>query len=323
MRSVLNKPYYRSMDDISILQKIAKKYSLKMTGDPEPLHGGLMHKVYKVNREQKTVIIKLLNPSIMQRPDAMHNFALAEQQEQQLEETSIPILQVLSIHGRKMQEMDGMYFYVFDYFEGKSLKTDEITAFHCSQIGEALAKIHGIDQRNEKMKDRDRNIYVLLKETMPVIKACEYRRNKALNKLPPVMSICHNDMDSKNVLWDGKEYRIIDLECLSYNNPYCEMMELALNWSGFDIGLQDYSLLHTFLQSYESAGGKLPTDWEPIYDFCTDKTEWLAYNIKRVLGIDCLEEEKEIGRKEIEKTIQQIPFYHEHRREILAHFQYR
>ena len=298
-----------------------------------------MNKVYKVNTEQRAYVIKLLNPFIMHRPDAMYNFALAEQLEQRLEETSIPILPALSIHGSKMQEIDGTYFYVYDYFKGKALKTDEITTFLCAQIGEVLAKIHGIERRNEKqniqeshvewemylqkMKDRDRNIYVLLKETMPVIKACEYRRNKALNKLPPVMSICHNDMDSKNVLWDGKEYRIIDLECLSYNNPYCEMMELALPWSGFDIGLQDYSLLHTFLQSYESAGGKLPTDWEPIYDFCTDKTEWLAYNIKRVLGIDCLEEEKEIGRKEIEKTIQQIPFYHEHRREILAHFQYR
>ena len=220
LRSVLNKPYYRSMDDISILQKIAKKYGLKMTGDPEPLHGGLMNKVYKVNREQKTVIIKLLNPSIMQRPDAMHNFALAEQQEQQLEETSIPILQVLSIHGRKMQEMAGMYFYVFDYFEGKSLKTDEITAFHCSQIGEALAKIHGIDQRNEKqdieesyvewemylekMKHTDQNIYVVLKEALLVIKESERKRNAAIEKLPHIVSICHNDWTAKMCSGMGK-----------------------------------------------------------------------------------------------------------------------
>ena len=136
-----------------------------------------MNKVYKVNTEQRAYVIKLLNPFIMHRPDAMYNFALAEQLEQRLEETSIPILPALSIHGSKMQEIDGTYFYVYDYFKGKALKTDEITTFLCAQIGEVLAKIHGIERRNEKqniqeshvewemylqkMKDRDRNIYVL------------------------------------------------------------------------------------------------------------------------------------------------------------------
>ena len=51
------------------------------------------------------------------------------------------------------------------------------------------------------------------------------------------------------------------------------MMELALPWSGFDNGKQDYSLLHAFLQNYEKAGGILPTDWQPIYDNSTDKTQ--------------------------------------------------
>ena len=198
MCSVLNNPYNKSMDDILILHKIAEKYGWKITGDPEPLHGGLMNKVYKVNTEQRAYVIKLLNPFIMHRPDAMYNFALAEQLEQRLEETSIPILPALSIHGSKMQEIDGTYFYVYDYFKGKALKTDEITTFLCAQIGEVLAKIHGIERRNEKqniqeshvewemylekMKHTDQNIYVVLKEALLVIKESERKRNAAIEK---------------------------------------------------------------------------------------------------------------------------------------------
>ena len=58
--------------------------------------------------------------------------------------------------------------------------------------------------------------------------------NEAIKKLLPVKAICHNDMDSKNVLWIGDEFKLIDLECLRYSNPYLELFELALCWSGYE-----------------------------------------------------------------------------------------
>lgn len=33
-----------------------------------------------------------------------------------------------------MQELDGQYFYVYEWFDGKSLKDDEITIEHCKKI---------------------------------------------------------------------------------------------------------------------------------------------------------------------------------------------
>ena len=81
-----------------------------------------MHKVYKVDTDQGIYTLKLLNPFVMQRETAMANYAKAEQIEFLLEQHDIPILPSLSFGGRKMQEIDGQYFYIFDYFFGNPLK---------------------------------------------------------------------------------------------------------------------------------------------------------------------------------------------------------
>ena len=44
-----------------------------------------------------------------------------------------------------MQEIDGQYFYVYEWYDGKSLKDGEITKYHCEEMGKVLAKIHNID----------------------------------------------------------------------------------------------------------------------------------------------------------------------------------
>lgn len=320
---------------MSIFIKIAKKYNWKLEGEPTCLNGGLMHKMYKINAEQGTYAIKLLNPFVMQRETAMENYAKAEQIEMLLEKQGIPILPALSFNGRKMQEIDGQYFYIFDYFSGSILKSNEITKYHCKEIGKILAKIHGIDKKFEnenfsemsidwdfylaKMKKADMRLYTVLKDSLPVIKDSQNNGNMARKKLPQIVSICHNDMDCKNVLWNGNDYRIIDLECLSYSNPFMELFELALCWSGYENCQIDFGLFQAFLQGYANAGGELPIDWEILYDCNNGRLEWLEYNVKRVLGIDCGDDEKEIGIEQIEKTVQHIIFYSEMKKQILEH----
>lgn len=320
---------------MSIFIKIAKKYNWKPEGEPTRLNGGLMHKMYKINTEQGTYALKLLNPFVMQRETAMENYAKAEQIEMLLEKQGIPILPALSFNGRKMQETDGQYFYIFDYFSGSVLKSNEITKYHCEEIGKVLAKIHNIDKKIEnkifpemsidwdfylaKMKKADMRLYTVLKDSLPVIKDSQNNGNQARKKLPQIVSVCHNDMDCKNVLWNGNDYRIIDLECLSYSNPFMELFELALCWSGYENCQIDFGLFQAFLQGYANAGGELPVDWETLYDCNNGRLEWLEYNVKRVLGIDCGDDEKEIGIEQVEETVRHIIFYSEMKKQILEH----
>lgn len=57
-----------------------------------------------------------------------------------------------------MQEIDGQYFYVYKWFDGKSLKDNEITKYHCEKIGNVLAKIHNIDLKYVENIQSEKNI---------------------------------------------------------------------------------------------------------------------------------------------------------------------
>ena len=252
-----------------------------------------------------------------------------------MEQQGVPVLPALSLCGRKMQEIDGEYFYLFDYFPGKALKSNEITADHCKEMGKVLAEIHSVDKKYEnevfcemsidwnfylaEMKNTDTKLYAMLKDALPVIQDGQNKGNQARKKLPPIVSICHNDMDCKNVLWNGNDYRIIDLECLSYSNPFMELFELALCWSGYEDCKIDFQLFQSFLQGYKNADEDMPVDWETLYDCDNGRLEWLEYNIKRVLGIDCGADEKEIGIKQVEETLHHIIYYFNMRDQILEH----
>lgn len=66
---------------MSIFAKIERKYNWKFEGTPIPLKGGYIHKMYKIETEQGTYALKLLNKYVMQRKTAMDNYAKAEQLE--------------------------------------------------------------------------------------------------------------------------------------------------------------------------------------------------------------------------------------------------
>ncbi len=319
----------------SFFTKIEKKYNWKIKGEPLRLNGGFIHRMYRLDTQQGVYAIKRLNPFVMQRETAMKNYAQAERLELLLEKQNLPILPALSFFGRKMQEIDGEYFYIFDYFEGKPLKAEEISEYHCRKIGRTLAKIHSIDKRFEckdysemsidwenyiaEVEKADKRLYAILKDALPLIIDSQRRGNSARKRLPDVLSICHNDMDYKNVLWSGSEYRIIDLECLSYGNPFMELFELALCWSGYENCRLDFRLFQTFLRQYKSSGGDLPLDWEALYDCNNGRLEWLEYNIKRVLGIDCGDDERAIGIGQVEECVRHIVYYSQMKKQILKH----
>ena len=137
--------------------------------------------------------------------------------------------------------------------------------------------------------------------------------------MPNVISICHNDMDSKNVMWLNDEYKIIDLECLGYFNPYLELFELALCWSGYEKCDIDFNKFKTFMNSYfENSKLDRNINWEVLYYFNNGRLGWLEYNLKRALRIECSsEEEYEIGMNEVKETIEHVVYYDKVKNDIL------
>lgn len=305
---------------------------------PVRITGGFMHRMFKVVTDKGRYIIKLLNPNIMKRPTAMGNYKIADDIEDILKQNNIPAVYALEFNGSKMREHDGQYYYIFDWYDGKSLKDGEIKAFHCKKIGEVLAKIHNIDLKNEPFerneihidwqkyarlaKEVNSPIYDMIKDKVDLLNDSMTKGNIAIKKMPPVKAICHNDMDSKNVLWFGDEFRLIDLECLGYSNPYLELFELALCWSGYENCNIDFALCSAFFKAYfKNTDLDTGIDWEVMYYSNYGRLEWLEYNIKRALMIECdTEEEQKLGISEVKETVEHIVYYDKVKDEILNLF---
>ena len=281
-----------------------------LTTEPIRLTGGLMHKMYKVVTASGVYAVKCLNPHVMARPTAAGNFAAAEELERKLEQTDLPLLPALTIGGRKMQEMDGAYCYVFPYFEGKALTEGNITPGHCAIVGEMLAKLHAVEQVNicadREFVDFNWDGFDLSEEDILSLQMMQIDANHAI--LPLRHTICHNDMDPKNILWNGMDCRIIDLECLGYNSPYLELLETALCWAGYESGKVDFDRFTAFVGAYATAGGDLDADWTAVYDANCGRLGWLHYNLQRANGSEG-EDAIALGKAEVAKTLVCIKEY--------------
>ncbi len=290
-----------------------------MVEEPMRLYGGLMHKMYRIVTASGVYAVKCLNPHVMARADAAGNFHRAEELERQLEHTDLPLLPALTIGGRKMQEVEGDCFYLFPYFDGKALKDEDITPAHCESVGGLLAKFHAVEHIHAPIEKEilafDWDGFALAKEDKERLWHMQKAANKAT--LPPLLTICHNDMDPKNLLWNGMDCRVIDLECLGYGSPYLETLETALCWAGYESGELDVERFAAFVGAYAANGGDLNADWETVYHANGGRLAWLHYNLQRAAGSEG-EEAKKLGETEVAKTLACIRGYAKAKDEIVG-----
>lgn len=303
-----------------------------LVSNPSRVSGGLTHRMYLVETDKGKYVVKLLNKNIMKRSNALDNFSRSEELERLLEKNNIPCIYSLEFNGKKMQKIEDQYLYVFDYYDGKSIKDNDITIDHVRKIGKVLSSIHNIEIKGyntiptkeidfKKLIDlsKESEIYKYMYEKLDILNESMNKGNEAISKIPVISTICHNDMDSKNVLWNNDRFRIIDLECLCYSNPYLELFETALYWSGYEECNVNFDLFKEFIKAYiENTKLDMNIDWEQIYYLNNERLKWLEYNIKRALELEEVdEEEKELGIKEVKETIDHIMYYNDIKDKII------
>ena len=305
--------------------------------EPTRISGGLTHKMYKIVTDKSKYIVKLLNPNIMKRPTALGNYKKADAFEELFKENNIDAIYSLEFNGKKIQLLDGQYFYIYNWYDGKSLKDNEINNMHCEKMGKVLANIHNITLKDdvwvEDIKNIDWNYYInlakekespiydMLFDKVELLNNSMKKGNEIANQLPNYIAVCHNDLDSKNVLWINEEYKIIDLECLDYSNPYLELFTLALCWSGYETCNINFELFKTFIDNYfENSKLNRNINWEVLYYANNGRLEWLEYNIKRALMLETdSEEEQLLGIDEVKKTIEHVVYYDSIKNELLKY----
>lgn len=128
----------------------------------EPISGGLMHRMYRVKTDSGVYAVKHLNPEIMGREGVLDNYARAEKIECLLEKEGIPIVPAITVSGKKMQHIEGNYFYVFHWQDGHITDWNNISKEMCRTAGNILGRMHArfsIDTLAEKLNISKKTIY--------------------------------------------------------------------------------------------------------------------------------------------------------------------
>ncbi len=301
-----------------------------LVGEPEAISGGLLHRMYAVKTTQGKYAIKALNPQIMVRAVAMHNYIRSEQIAN-IASSSIPALPAKIFNDTSIQKVDNQFYLVFDWVDGRSLKPSEINRTHCRKMGSILADIHRTDfselgiindwSDNIQIIDWDYYLHKgeennalwanLLFEIIDKLYDWNDQANRASKLLASDTVISHRDLDSKNVMWNNHNPLLIDWESAGYVNPMQELTEAAIYWSENEAGNIDKERFLAFTGGYKSRYGELHAKWRTVLSIgFLGKLGWLEYSLKRSLWIECTDEaEQQMGTEQVTGTIKAIRRY--------------
>lgn len=298
-----------------------------------PVSGGFLHRMYRVAADSGIYAVKHLNPEIMGRADAKDNLRRAEKIELLLEKEGIPIVPSITVNGCKMQNIEGQYFYIFNWQEGRITDWNHISDRQCRTAGNILGRIHAIHPENvphqelapceidwhgyvRKAAGAKSGISSLLAENEQLLSYAVQELNRARASLPDVRCVSNEDMDPKNIMWNNGKPLVIDLECLDYGNPISHALQLALQWSGITTCSMDTKKLAAFFDGYLEAYDNCFRGYGSVFGLAYTWVEWLEYNIQRALGACADEAEQKMGISEVKNTVERIRYIRDMEGEI-------
>lgn len=274
------------------------------TGEPRPVSGGFLHRMFRLETSCGVYAVKALNPDIMLRPQALNNMRCGEQIALALKE-HVPLC--ASVSG--VTEVGGAYFIVYPWVEGASVFAPEITAEHCRIMGDVLGRIHRADVRIPGMEPD-----VTLRQPFDWSLTEDERLARwdretldGLRRLRRGQVISHRDLDPKNVLWQGMEPCVIDWEAAGYVNPWQELIELLNYWA------DDEEKARAMISAYGAHADLTSADWEAALAAGMDgMLGWLHYNLRRAAGLEgSSPEDREAGAAHVRGTLRELEQYGE------------
>ena len=312
------------------ISKLCMRYNLgNIIDSPNMVAGGLMHKMYHVCTDKGEYAIKILNPDIMKRPEALANMVNSELVSNALI-TLIPLVAAKSFEGKNILELEGTFFEIFDWLEGKSIFVPDITAYHSEQVGRILGKIHAShieiasmvvdhNKREESAwselivnaKECNLEIQDMLQENLADIIKWDKNAVYGLREISKYQVISHRDLDPKNVMWKNDEPFIIDWEAAGYVNPFQELIEVLNYWIADEAGKYDKVKFDALMHAYTESIDVNNVNWEVVLACSFDgMLGWLEYSLKRALGIEGADiNEPQEGLHQTKSTIQELKKY--------------
>lgn len=307
--------------------------------NPKPVYGGLLHKSFEVLAEGGHYFVKALNPKIMQRQAVMDHYRFSDKVSVIASSSGIPASSVMKFNNQTIHCIDGQYYQVFEWLDGKDYVHKPENLDVCKSIGQILGEIHrtdfsdiyGENMENEKktpvdwtgiIEDSRRDEMLRkLKEQVDFdyIESIEESSLLALNNLSELV-ISHRDLDPKNVMLGTDRIIVIDWEASGYVNPMHELIEVALYWSEYEDGTVLFDAFRAVISGYEAVTELNEGDMLLALEAVNyNKIGWIEYNLKRALGIESnSDEECQLGYEQVIDTIKSIQSYEEQKADLMS-----
>ncbi|MEK5057289.1 phosphotransferase [Paenibacillus shunpengii] len=316
--------------DFVQIQELCTRLKLGIVaGTPEQVTGGLLHKMYSIVTDRGTYAIKMLNPEIMQRPTALQNYKNAERIARMAAMNQISALPAISVDDESIHLVGSNFYLIFKWIEGGSLSLDQIRLTHCEIVGDLLARIHAVDFAVIGVVDHasheaaiiNWNYYLdkgrianavwanLLEENMDLLYESNAQAVASVKVLSTVdRIISHRDLDPKNIMWHDDLPVIIDWEAAGYINQWQDMTETLLYWCVDTQGRMIPEKFTAFMRGYKKQPVSIEIDWRAVlYNGLIGKLDWLEYNLKRSLYMECRDaQEQQLGEEQVLLTLKGI-----------------
>lgn len=292
-----------SKNTTQLILKLMNKLNLgSILSPPIKLTGGLLHTVYKIQLTDKSFVIKHINPEVAAREGALDNILESEKVGIEYSKiiTAIPALQ---INNTIIHELEGQYFIIYNWQNGISLFSENITANHCMHIADILGKLHKLSASKRVNVNVNTTAqyhwsdYLALAKEQGVNWLDFYQSNleriteiddlgKIMMKESANSVMSHRDLDPKNVLWHNNIPYIIDWEAAGEINPYVEFVSCLFYWCKSTSGEFDTEKLRIMIDTYKDYSSFRSVDWKGvIYASFSGYISWLDYSIKCALGL--------------------------------------
>jgi len=290
----------------TIWNEIAAAYDLgEWNSSPQPVTGGLKHRLYRARTMRGEYAVKVLNPHLLREPGRLARYGRAEQIAQAAARIGLPVVLALPGPNGPVQAVGPATVMVFPWLLGTTLPPAPAPPDAARQIGALLGRLHALtpdvsglepptsprfsgthwadlarQAREERVVWAD-----AVNDALSELAAWSADAWEAQQALGDGWTATHRDMDQKNVLWsDPHTPKLLDWEEAGAMLPALEVMGTALNWAGQAAGPPVETTFAAFLNGYGSAA---PLDRAALRQAAVAVLNkwliWLDFNLVRSL----------------------------------------
>ena len=298
------------------INKIVEVYNLGNLINIKQLDGGITNKVFKLDTSKSSYILKILSTK------DINKYELSEHIANIALNNGIEALGAIEHDGKYVNNINGLNIAVYPFYDGKVLLTKELTLEHVKLLANSLGRLHSLKiENNIDVKKYDKHdfkyLYSLLgkhdwnrvfRDNYNKILEIYDKVYESYTKLNDNYSYVHKDFNRKNVLWNNMEYKIIDWETSTIDNPIIDLFNSAWFLSN-DIQEDKFNV---FMDEYFSIN-KIKDDINiGAYAALIEECNWLAFSLKRALRLNTNDGfEIKLGEESINDSTTEILNYYD------------